>query len=79
MMIAHNVLLVQCAADIRYEFSKVMDVIIKLFWGLECRKQEKGCRLGGTKLPAQVIFITLFSLSSCGSQELKVLYPINRE
>lgn len=78
-MIAHNVLLAQCATDIWYEFSKVMDVIIKLFWGLECREQEKGCRLGGTKLPAQVIFITLFSLSPCGSQELKVLYLINRE
>lgn len=79
MMIAHNALLGLCAIDMWYEFSKVMEMITKLCWGLECREQEKGCRLGGTKLPAQVIFITLFSLSPCGSQELKVLYPINRE
>lgn len=33
MMIAHNVLLAQCATGIWYDFSKVMDVIMKMFRG----------------------------------------------
>lgn len=41
MMIAHNVLLAQRAADIWYECSKVMDMILEMFLGFSMQRTRK--------------------------------------